>query len=420
MITSRRGAPAAYRGYRLQALYTLDRLLALPGNSNLVLQPEGKEDLDILEDGRECEVIQVKSYPSLTLSDLELDKTGSFFRRAIDRASEADQLRIRLVNFGPIGPELHGAWAGAEPQRARVVAKLQEAAFTVEECQILLQRVELMSLDEQVVCDRVFSFLRQSPGGVDPATAFDLLNNWYYHKAEWRELITRGDAIERISSVARFLAERHAYHREWFTSIEPLDIGPVSDVRRDQLRDEFFAGIAARYEHIAADLDFLRPRWLAAIADGFTRHNVVIVHAASGQGKSTLAYRYLHDYYPTAWCFRITMVQDRQHVRSIARALNGFAAAVQAPMAIALDVSPRDSEWPELVQQLAPNPFLHILVTIREEDMRRSIIPGAAYDYADIELTFDVEEGREIFERAAANLPARRFLDFDDAWHAFG
>lgn len=420
MTISRRGAPAAYKGYRLQALYTLDRLLALSGDSNLVLQPEGKEDLDILEDGYTCEVVQVKSYPSLTLSDLELDKSGSFFRRAIDLASESNQLRILLVNFGPIGSELQGAWAGAEPQRARVVAKLKEEGFTAEKCQTLLQRIELVSLDEHVVRERVFRLLGESLVGVDSETAFDLLNNWYYHKAEWREPITRRDAIERITSVGQFLAERHAYHQEWFTSIEPLEAAPVNDIEHDQLHNEFFAGIAARYEHIVADLDFLRPRWLQAIADGFVQHNVVIVHAASGQGKSTLAYRYLHDYYPASWCFRITLIQDRQHVLRIARALAGFAKAVQAPMAIFIDVSPRDIEWPELVQHLAPNRFFHILVTIREEDLRRSIVPGATYAYADVELTFDAEGGREIFERAAAMLPTRRFLDFDEAWDAFG
>lgn len=42
------GAPAAYRGYRLQALYILKRILR-PGSDEYIFQPEGCEDLDILD-----------------------------------------------------------------------------------------------------------------------------------------------------------------------------------------------------------------------------------------------------------------------------------------------------------------------------------------------------------------------------------
>ncbi|MEA3309261.1 MAG: hypothetical protein U9Q70_07100 [Chloroflexota bacterium] len=53
------------------------------------------------------------------------------------------------------------------------------------------------------------------------------------------------------------------------------------------------------------------------------------MHAASGQGKSTLAYRYLHDMYPDKWRFAIKRVQDVEHALSIALALSGFAKAVE-------------------------------------------------------------------------------------------
>jgi hypothetical protein len=89
---------------------------------------------------------------------------------------------------------------------------------------------------------------------------------------------------------------------------------------------------------------------MAEIAQGFQNTNVVIIHAASGQGKSTLAYRHLHDMYPNKWRFSIKRVQDVQHALQIALALSGFAEAVEVPIAVYLDVHPRDTEWTELVR----------------------------------------------------------------------
>jgi hypothetical protein len=71
------GATPAYRGYRLQTLYALFRILDQEGNNHLVFQPEVLEDLSIQDEkGNLLEVIQVKS------SDLDLSSfKKSFFIR---------------------------------------------------------------------------------------------------------------------------------------------------------------------------------------------------------------------------------------------------------------------------------------------------------------------------------------------------
>ncbi len=243
-MTTRRGAPAAYRGYRLQALYTLDRLLTPSIYDDLVLQPEGKEDLDILQGDRLIEVVQVKSYDSLTLSDLEPNEQDSFFQRVVRLADESEQLRILLVNFGTLGPQIQKAWTSESPQRRTIVAKLNKAGLSDQGVATLLERVELKTLDENEVRERVFAFLQESLVGVDAESAFDLLSFWLYLKAEHRSPITRQEVIERITGVGRFLAERYAYHQEWFTSIIPLEKEAIDESRREALRTEYFAGIA--------------------------------------------------------------------------------------------------------------------------------------------------------------------------------
>ena len=89
-------------------------------------------------------------------------------------------------------------------------------------------------------------------------------------------------------------------------------------------------------------------------------------------------------------------------------------------MAVYVDVTPRDVEWPELVKRLARNPYLQVLVTIREEDFARASLSGADFNFAEFSLTFDEVEARQIYAVATIMTPQDRFLDFEEAWDTFG
>ena len=96
---SEQGAPAAYRGYRLQALYALNRVLVSHENTHFVFHLEGKEDLDIEDENNQIlEAIQVKSYDNLTLSDLAPEKGNSFFHRAVNLLKLSNQPKIILCD----------------------------------------------------------------------------------------------------------------------------------------------------------------------------------------------------------------------------------------------------------------------------------------------------------------------------------
>ena len=418
---SQRGAPAAYKGYRLQALYTLKRILASTSDSSLVFHLEGLEDLDIWqEDHCLLEAIQVKSYENLVLSNLSPAETNSFFRRAVKLLRLPHPPTIKVVNFGSVGPEMRQAWAGDEPQRTQVSKKLIAKGLEESEVEDILTHIELVELNQVQEEDSVFSLLQESLTGTDPHSAFDLLNFWLYKIAEQQATVKRDNIIEKINDVGRFLVDRYAHHSEWFTSITPLAVQDILDDQHSRLKKEFYAGISAKYEHILADLDFRRENKLAEITEKFKNSRVVIIRGASGQGKSTLAYRYLHEAYPETWRFSIELIENRQHALKIARALAGHADAVRAPMAVYIDVSPHDTEWPELVKRLARHPHFQILVSIREEDFQRASVSGAEFDYEPVELLFDETEARLIYERAVASGQGKRFLDFDEAWDRFG
>ena len=66
---------------------------------------------------------------------------------------------------------------------------------------------------------------------------------------------------------------------------------------QEQLEREFSQGVSAHPTHIRHDLDFKRNYWLEKIQTVIESKGVAIIKGVSGQGKSTLSYRYLIDTY---------------------------------------------------------------------------------------------------------------------------
>lgn len=422
-MMSRSDATPAYRGYRLQALYTLFRILESVDTEELVFQPEGEEDLAIfLGHDQLIEVIQVKAYSSdLVLSSLSPNQADSFFYRAVLLLKSAPEATVSIASFGNIGAELFQATTVNGRDRKNVAKKLSNSKYITEvEAEKLIARIKLVPVTEQELEQKVYTFLINSLTSVDPERAFELLNFWLYICAEQKRKITRQDVIQRISNVGKFVAERAAHHREWFTSIVPIEDYKIEEQTQKELSEEFYQGISARYEHILANLDVVRPRFMHEIEAKFRENRIVIIHGASGQGKSTLAYRYLSVAFPDQWRFRIKVIDSREHALSVATALVAQADSIGISIAVYLDVSASDSGWAELVKQLADHHSIRVLVTIREEDFQRASISGSDFSFSTIQLTFDHTEAEHLYEILTAKHPSTELLHFEEAWKRFG
>jgi len=416
MTTS--GAEAALRGYRLQALYSLHRIL--DGGDQFVFHLEGLEDLDVYStSGELLEVIQVKAIDgNLTLTALSPGKPNAFFRRVLDRRGPLRDTKEKLVSFGPIGPDMSQTWAGDGPKREEAVRILGQYGYTRRNVLDLIKRIELVTVNEREVEQAVFARLRECATGIDPQSAFELLHAWMFTKAEAKARITHKDVIERINQVGRFLAEVDSFRRNWFSTIVPLDDVQKADAAT--LTDEFYRGIGARYEHIIAGVDIERKERLDEIKKAFDAERIVIVRGNSGQGKSALAYRYLHEHVLDRWRYEIRVVQDQKHAHDIALAIRGQLNAFDMPVHVYVDVRPGNTSWLELVQELARLPLARVLVTIREEDWRRTSVFGDVFDFREVELRFDEVEARGIYDRLVERRQPAHVLGFDDAWSRFG
>jgi hypothetical protein len=200
----------------------------------------------------------------------------------------------------------------------------------------------------------------------------------------------------------------------------PLEEQEIDAQVKDELSDEFYRGISARYEHILADVDVLRHKNLQEIAKKFEENRVVIIHGASGQGKTTLAFRYLREFFSDKSRFKVQLIDSRKHALSIATAIADKANAIGMPIAVYLDVSPNDIGWTELVKELSTHRNIRVLVTVREEDFRRASISGAEIQFSGVELTFNRIEAQEIYQSLTNKKLPAEFLTFEEAWNKFG
>lgn len=331
-------------------------------------------------------------------------------------------VQISIATYGPTGPVLRKALAEDGRDRARVAEAIAENKYlSAPEAAGLLSKIRIIQVDETDLSSRVYAALERSMAGADAGSAFELLSYWLYIAAENKVKITRDDVIKRVDAVGRFVAARNAHHKEWFTSIVPLEDTSIDDAaERDELAGEFYRGISARYEHILAELDVERSHKLLEIETKWKDKRVVIVHAASGQGKTTLAYRYIHDFCPARWRFRVKLVASREHALSVALALTGHADAIGIPLTVYVDVAPQDQGWPELVRELSAHRGVRVLVTVREEDWRRANVSGAQFEFGEVDLSFEESEARLVYESLAKKRTPANVLDFEDAWNKFG
>ncbi len=415
------GAKAAISGFRLQALHTLDLILR-DASSSREFQPEGKEDLAIYENARLIKAIQVKAYSApLTLSDLFPRKETSLLRRLLN--SEDKSSAFELTSFGPLGPELEAFQRREDEALAKFSRKLREYGYSNDEVAELARRLQIVKVDEATVRQRVHGHFTQTLTAGDPARALDLLVWWVLQAAENRYRITYRDLRDRLLAVGRYFAERRDHHEEWFTTIKPLEDLPASTLPSiDTLATEYYRGTAARYAHIRAGLDVRRDELLTLIDDNLRGKKVVIVHGASGQGKTSLLLRYLHDYVPEEWRFMVTAIDDRRHASKIANALADHLRAVNVPVFLLIDVAPRDLQWVALIRELLDIENVRILVAIREEDLARRTASESEIGFpADIRLDFTETEAANVYARLVTRGDAvNAFPTFNEAWHRFG
>ncbi|NOQ27599.1 MAG: hypothetical protein GQ564_19725 [Bacteroidales bacterium] len=414
------GAISALKGYRVQFLYSLSRILSYK-KSEAEFHPEGKyEDLDIYNDnGEVIEIIQVKDLGNvLTLSDITTSKKeNTFLKRAIKAYKEGNTPKIKLVSFGKINDDVKNL---SNPEYSKkFIAQLNKQGLNNDDIKILKGNFAYEIVNEHEVEKDILTNIEEWGTLVDLKITLNLLTYWIYHSAEKQETITPENFKKQFDQICKFQNERISFNKTYNSLIQPLD-SSINNENIESLKSDFYRGVSATYKHILHEVDVKRIDKLKSIKDKFYKSNIVFIHGASGQGKSTLAYRYLNEYCNGNTIYELKhLPDDISIIYNVINALEGISKGIRFPITIYIDVEAGNKEWVSILRELASNMHFNFLVTIREEDWN-SIEIGDKFSFSEIELLFDKEEAKLIYESLNDFNEDLKFIDFNNAWDTFG
>ncbi|MFC6751676.1 hypothetical protein [Deinococcus aquaticus] len=423
------GGAAAIRGFRLQTYYILRRVLT---GSEDHYRPEGAEDLLRLSpEGKPLEHVQVKSYGNnLTIAALA-SRSGEgeqaeppYLRRVLDRLHNGDQAQETLVVVGQFGPQMRKAWQGDGHQQERIRVTLRRHGYSDAEVDLLFERLTLEEIVEAEQDQQIANFLQEGITAGDIQTARSVLAWWLFELSEQPttglpNTITPHDLHVKLQQIGRATTELRGYHQEWGTSLVPLMTDDLRNLDAGDLRRELYEGVGARLEHILANVDLRRESPLEALRVSFQERPLVVVHGASGQGKTALAYRYLADEGLLPLSYRLGRLHDVTQGQQVLQAVQAFLRQHRSELYLLIDVEPGDREWLDLLKNARGIQNLRVLLTIREEDWTRNAAELAQLSPSTLHLTFGEVEARHIFNGLQQVRVSREFMRFEEAWNAF-
>jgi hypothetical protein len=139
------------------------------------------------------------------------------------------------------------------------------------------------------------------------------------------------------------------------------------DWREDQRTDDYYEGKKTRFSHIFSGLDIKRTKWLDKIHEVFSKTNVCIIREASGQGKSSLAFRYIYEHWFADYTFVIKVVQNAADAESISNYLISLVK-LGLPIKVLIDDVNQEKRYFQLVLQNCSNNHIDFLITSRNDD----------------------------------------------------
>lgn len=419
------GAQAAWKGFSSQTLYISSRLIS--DKNGYEYYPEDVEDLVVKKDGVVVEAVQVKNISAdLTLSSLAATKTskggeGFFNRMCSLHAQNPSFHRIKVVYFNTLGVELQEMQSGKAVTKKALTKKLvdkhglseSEAVWLIDS--LCFEKVNLDDLDLNIqtqISDYV-------PVMSAPALAKDLLIQYISVLSKSKGYTTLKMWQDKIHEIGTNIAAIDGFYKEYNKSLVRLSELQLNG-DNEQLKQEYLQGVSAHPTHIRNNLDFKRNYWIGEIQAVINSKGVAILKGVSGQGKSTLCYRYLIDTYPEGCVFCVRSIANEGQAQNLVTALDGLGK-YNKNLIIYIDVQPGETLWAFLLQELQSRGLsIPVLISIRDEDYNLTPISGKAIQYGIVELALSKEEAAHIYSSFTETQPHTEHRTFEEAWQSFG
>ena len=424
-IKSDIGAQAAWKGFSSQTLYIAYRLIT--DIQGYEYYPEDIEDLVVKYNGEVIEAVQIKNISAaLTISHLSSTKTSKggegFFKRMCSLHSKYSNFKtIKVVYFGDLGVELQDLEKGVEKTKENIREKLVDNhGLLYDDAEWLLNSLKFEKVEEKQLTDGIHQQIkRYMPVMAAPYLAQSLLVQYISKLSKEKGYTCLNRWKEEMHKIGTSIAGIDGYFKEYDKSLIRLS-ELTMDRDFNELKNEFLQGVSAHPMHIRSNLDFLRTSWIDEIKKSLDNYEATIVKGVSGQGKSTLCYRYLLEMYPEEFVFCIRSVISEGQAQNLAAALIALSKYLD-DFIVYIDVNPGENKWAYLLQELQIRGIkIPILISIRDEDYNITSFNGKSVQYNVIELELTEDEAHWIYDFYTKKQPHATFRTFEDAWSVYG
>lgn len=419
------GAQAAWKGFTSQTMYIANRLIS--DNDGYEYYPEDVEDLIIRNNGVVVEAVQIKNISSdLSISSLSSAKTSQngdgLFKRMCSLHKQFPSFeKITVAFFGSIGTELKELGEKKETAIEAVKNKLvKNHGLSAEEADWIInslsfEKVFLPDLKKSIQA-QIVSYVPVMPA---PHLAEELLIHYISQLSNNKGFTTKEIWENQIHNIGVSISAIDGFYKEYNKSLVCLSELQLN-LDEDEIKKEYSQGVSAHPAHIRLDLDLARPYWTRRIQETIDNERVAVVKGVSGQGKSTLCYRYLIDNYPEGCVFCVRAIASEEQAQNLVTALDGLGKH-NKNLIIYIDVMPGETLWAFLLQELQSRGMtIPVLVSIRDEDYNATPVNGKSIKYGVIELALAEDEAHQIFDSHTADRPNQTLRSFDEAWQSFG
>lgn len=411
-------AIAALRGYRTQFLYSLHYILSSL-SKELVFRLEGEEDLDVLNcSGQLLYAIQLKNLGKpITLSDILSENKTSFIKRFLAKYSDAIPI---LVSYGEVSQELKNWEKHKDTVSEKEKSNLRKYKITGEEWKLVKSKIRFTEINEEVIAEEIEKLIKKNFPEVDPIPTIGFLLNWLQFVAEKQQPITTKDFYSKIQDFAIYITERIAVHNQYGVVLKPLHKISTENTNQTLLEKEFYNATLTRYEHILLGLDVNRKKYLELINDELKENNTIILKGASGQGKTTLLYSYVHNYVNDWLSYELNTQQDPITTQQSIQAIASISKKLEVPTIFVINVNPNSTDWLQIIKESAHLNHIRFLVAIRNEDWYRASAVGVEFEHKEVDLSLSKEEAEIIYTKLNERDKITHFTDFEQAWIQIG
>lgn len=419
------GAQSAWKGFSAQTLYIASRLIT--DTCGYQYYPENIEDLLIKNNDDVIEAVQVKNLSyDLTISKLASSETSlsgeGFFNRMCSLHEKFTSFNcVSVVYFSSLGSELSDFSKQKPGTKEKLIKKLiNNHGLSKSNAEWLLDSLRFIKVDinelEKTVENQIKSYVPLMPA---PELSKSLLIHHIYDLSKSKGFTDLNLWKEKIYKIGNDISAIDGYYKEYGKSLVQLS-ELVLNKDLTQIENEYAQGISAHPSHIRLDLDFKRDFWMEQIKSALKASGVALVKGVSGQGKSTLCYRYLLDNFLEDFVFCVRTISSTMQAQNLAVALSALAKHCD-DIVIYIDVLPGETQWAILLQELQMRGLsIPVIISIRDEDYNMTQISGKAIQYDVIELGLTEEEGKIIYDNFTKFYPHSKHRTFEDAWSCFG